>query len=55
MKKLLRSLFCRHDLAFKRNIYGDEIIHSGKFKRSWWECKKCGAWVSKPFLHREAP
>lgn len=43
----------RHDLEFKRNIYGDEIIHSGSFKRSWWACRKCGTWKSKPELQRD--
>ena len=52
--ELLRRLFCRHrDLVFVRNIYGDEIVHSGRFKRSWWQCQRCGARKSKPELHKE--
>jgi hypothetical protein len=59
MDKVLREIWLfftcwRHDLEFRRNIYGDEIIHSGRFKRSWWRCKRCGAWKSKEHLHDEA-
>lgn len=42
---------CRHKLVFVRNIYGDEIIHTGAFKRSWWKCSECGALKSKEHLH----
>lgn len=37
---MLKSLFCKHEFVFIRNIYGDEIIHRG-FKRSEWKCEKC--------------
>ena len=37
----IRRLFCRHKMEFKRNIYGDEIIAWG-YKRSIWQCSKCG-------------
>lgn len=48
---LLRKLFCRHrDLTFKRNIYGDEILHSGGM-RSLWVCTKCGATVTSRDLY----
>jgi len=49
----VKMLFCRHrNLKFVRNIYGDEIVHSGGFKRSWWKCERCGAMKYKPELHR---
>ena len=35
------SIFCKHTYKFIRNIYGDEIIRAG-YKRSLWECSKCG-------------
>ena len=38
----LKRLFCRHDYHFARNLYGDQIIEWG-WKRSVWQCKKCGA------------
>lgn len=38
---MFKGLFCKHDYVFVRNIYGDEIIHSG-FKRSIWKCSRCG-------------
>ena len=46
----LKRLFCRHDLVFVRNIYGDEIIERG-WKRSLWKCNHCGAVVAKDELH----
>lgn len=46
----LKRLFCRHELEFVRNIYGDEIIERG-WKRSLWRCQKCGAVVEKDELH----
>lgn len=52
MKSIWTWLTCwTHELEFRRNIYGDEIVHSGSFKRSWWQCRKCGAWKSKEHLH----
>lgn len=49
----IKRLLCRHrDLAFVRNLYGDQIIHAG-YKRSEWRCCKCGAWVLKGALHHE--
>lgn len=36
----LARLFCPHEMVFVRNIYGDEILYSGK--RSVWRCQKCG-------------
>ena len=42
IRLLLKRLTCEHDYEFVRNIYGDEINHSGGY-RSWWRCKKCGA------------
>lgn len=37
----IKSLFCKHEYEFVRNIHGDEINHMGG-KRSIWKCKKCG-------------
>lgn len=45
-----KRLFCRHDLEFVRNIYGDEIIEWG-WKRSIWKCKHCGKIAPKDSLH----
>jgi hypothetical protein len=53
MLQWIKCLFTGHDLRFVRNIYGDEIVHSGAFKRSWWKCEKCGAERHKPDLHRD--
>lgn len=36
-------MFCRHTLAWVRNIYGDEII--GTNARTLWICEKCGKLV----------
>lgn len=37
----IKSLFCKHEYEFVRNIHGDEINYMGG-KRSIWKCKKCG-------------
>lgn len=51
MKFFLKQLFCKHNFdIFIRNVYGDEIYMTGKFKRSWWECSKCGKRHSKDHL-----
>ena len=41
MMKWIKSLFCKHEYEFVRNIYGDEINACGGY-RSIWTCKKCG-------------
>ena len=47
--RMVRRLFCRHDLRFVRNIYGDEInLLNGK---SLWVCEKCGADMVPRELH----
>lgn len=52
--KWLKTIFCRHkELTFVRNIYGDEIVHSGSFKRSWWKCNRCGMFRPKSSLHED--
>lgn len=51
--KVIRREFCKHDYTWIRNVYGDEIYMSGKFKRSWWRCKKCGVFNSTGQLHEE--
>jgi len=50
MKRLVKQLFCKHSFKFVRNIYGDEIYMTGRFKRSWWKCEKCGLQQSESFL-----
>ena len=37
--RFVRQLFCRHALAWVRNIYGDEINATGC--RTVWICEKC--------------
>lgn len=49
---LLRRLFCKHEWAWVRNIYGDEINAAGG-KRSWWRCRKCGKCKLRSELHQE--
>lgn len=50
---IFKRLFCRHHaLHFLRNVYGDEIVHSGK--RSVWACAHCGAVIWKDELHEAA-
>lgn len=51
MISILKRLFCKHEFKFVRNIYGDEIIHSG-WKRSVWRCGKCGRYKLADKLHR---
>ena len=48
--RFLKRLFCKHDLSFVRNIYGDEIRNYG-WKRSIWKCNKCGKRVLKDAIH----
>lgn len=52
LKILLKRLFCRHEMVFERNIYGDEINAAGGY-RSWWRCKKCGCRRLDPHLYPE--
>jgi hypothetical protein len=51
MLNFLKRLFCKHDLDFFRNIYGDEIIERG-WKRSLWRCRKCSKIIAKEELHK---
>ena len=51
IKNILKKLFCKHDLVFLRNIYGDEIRYLG-YKRSIWECSKCKRIILKDELNR---
>ena len=48
--RFLKRLFCKHDLSFVRNIYGDEI-RNYDWKRSIWKCNKCGKRVLKDAIH----
>ena len=51
MIAFIKRLFCKHyKVTFVRNIYGAEIIERG-WKRSLWECVKCGASVPSDYLH----
>lgn len=45
----LRMNFCRHDLVFVRNFYGDEINARGG-KRSLWRCRHCGKYIAQDRL-----
>ena len=49
---VMRS-FCSHEYLWVRNVYGDEIYMTGKFKRSWWKCNKCGKWQSREQLYTD--
>lgn len=49
----LRSLFCRHQFEFVRNIYGDQINSWGG-KRSIWACRHCGKLQGRDELHEPA-
>ena len=48
---VISRFFCKHDYLWVRNVYGDEIYTTGKFKRSWWKCNKCGKWQSREQLN----
>jgi hypothetical protein len=43
MRRLVRRVFCRHSLAWVRNIHGDEINTTGC--RTVWRCDKCGKYI----------
>lgn len=50
LRYLIRALFCDHEFVWVRNFYADEIILNG-WKRSLWECRRCG-WVrAEDWLH----
>lgn len=51
-REILKRLTCRHDWLFVRNVYGDEIIRVG-YRRSVWQCSKCGKLRYRNELHRE--
>ena len=40
MQRMVRRIFCKHALAWVRNIHGDEINLTGC--RTVWICEKCG-------------
>ena len=48
---VISRFFCKHDYLWVRNVYGDEIYMTGKFKRSWWKCNKCWKWQSREQLN----
>lgn len=50
---VISRFFCKHNYLWDRNVYGDEIYMTGKFKRSWWKCNKCGKWQSREQLYTE--
>lgn len=56
MKWLKRVWFqfrCPHENKhFWRNIYGDGIIYAD-WKRSIWQCSRCGKFLYEDELHRE--
>lgn len=47
----IKQIFCKHNYLWIRNVYGDEIYRTGKFKRSWWKCNKYGKWKSRGQLN----
>lgn len=49
---IIKRLLCKHEYVFERNIYGDEINHTGG-NRSWWHCTKCGKRALDPHLYLE--
>ncbi len=50
-----KRLFCRHkELEFVRNLHGDEIIEHG-WKRSVWECVRCGTFRFQGSLFTPPP
>lgn len=53
LRKIYKSLFCNHNYKWLRNVYGDEIYRTGKFKRSYHKCKNCGKLQSKENLNLE--
>ena len=40
VQRMVRRIFCKHALAWVRNIHGDEINLTGC--RTVWICEKCG-------------
>ena len=50
MRRFLMAFFCRHRYVFRRNLFGDQIIEWG-WKRSVWQCSKCGNWQGRDELH----
>jgi hypothetical protein len=50
--RFLKRFFCRHDYAFVRNMFGDEIINWG-WKRSAWKCVHCGKWQGRDYLQKD--
>jgi len=40
LQRMFRQAFCKHALAWLRNIHGDEINLTGR--RTVWICEKCG-------------
>lgn len=50
---VISRFFCKHNYMWVRNVYGDEIYMTGKFKRSWWKCNKYGKWQSREQLYTE--
>jgi hypothetical protein len=52
MKLFFKRLFCRHTLAWVRNIHGDEINATGC--RTVWICEKCGKYIyDKDYITRD--
>ena len=39
IKKIIKSIFCKHDYKLIRTIHGDQINHLDA--RSEWQCEKC--------------
>ena len=43
IKKIIKSIFCKHDYKLIRTIHGDQINQLNA--RSEWQCKKC-KWIT---------
>lgn len=52
LKRFFKRLFCDHNYAWVRNIYGDMINYCGGM-RSEWRCVDCGKWTLRPNLEPE--
>ena len=43
IKKIIKSIFCKHDYKLIRTIHGNQINHLDA--RSEWQCEKC-KWIT---------
>lgn len=43
IKKIIKSIFCKHDYKLIQTIHGDQVNHLDA--RSQWQCEKC-KWIT---------